>query len=133
MLTNAGRDMIAGAIGDSSGSRPAPAEYIGLTANSTTPSASSTSLTGEITTSGGGLIRAKALYAHTNGQATYTLTKTFTANSNDVPNLPVTIAKLGVFNAASSGTLVYESLLSATATLSASGDAVAITETVTLA
>ena len=131
MLTNAGRDMIAGAIGDSSGSRPAPAEYIGLTANSTSPSASSTSLTGEITTSGGGLVRAKALYAHTNGQSTYTLTKTFTANGSD--SLPVTVAKIGVFNASSGGTLVFETLLSATATLSSSGDAVAITETVTLA
>lgn len=129
MLTNAGRDFVADSIGKSA-SRPAVADYIALTANSTAPSASDTTLTGEITTAGGGLVRAQATYAHTTGQATYTLTKTFTANGTD--SLPVTVAKIGVFNAASSGTLVFETLLSATATLSSSGDSVAITETVTL-
>lgn len=131
MLTNAGRDLVAAAVYGTS-AQPAAANYIALTANSTAASASSTTLTGEITTASGGLVRAQATYAHTNGQATATLTKTFTANSNDVPNLPVTIAKIGVFNASTSGTLVHETLLSATATLSSSGDAVSITESVTL-
>ncbi len=129
MLTNAGRDFVADSLGKSA-SRPAVADYIALTASSTSPSASDTTLSGEITTSGGGLVRAQATYAHTSGQATYTLTKTFTANGSD--SLPVTVAKIGVFNASSSGTLVYETLLGATATLSASGDALAITETVTI-
>ncbi|GGK61471.1 hypothetical protein Sme01_03170 [Sphaerisporangium melleum] len=129
MLTNGGRDFVADSLGKSA-SRPAVADYIALTANSTSPSAADTTLSGEITTSGGGLVRAQATYAHTNGQATYTLTKTFTANGSD--SLPVTIAKIGVFNASSGGTLVYETLLGATATLSASGDALAITETVTI-
>lgn len=130
MLTNAGRDMIASAIGDRSGSRAAVADYIALTANTTAPAAGDTTLTAEIATGGGGLIRAQATYAHTNGQATFTLTKTFTANGSDT--LPVTIGKVGIFNASSSGALVWETLLSTTAVLSASGDALTITETVTL-
>lgn len=108
----------------------AAANYIALTANSTAPSAGDTTLTGEITTAGGGLVRAQATPAHTNGTSTYTLTKTFTANGSD--SLPVTIAKIGVFNASSTGTMMFETLLSATATLTASGDQLVLTETVTL-
>ncbi|WP_066373941.1 hypothetical protein [Herbidospora mongoliensis] len=129
MLTTAGRDMIADSIGKAA-SRPAVAEYMALTANSSAPSAGNTTLTGEITTGGGGLIRAAATYAHTGGAATYTLTKTFTANGSD--SLPVTVAKVGIFNASSSGTMVWETLLGATATLSASGDQLTVTQTVTL-
>jgi len=130
MLTNAGRDMVASALGDRSGSRAAAADYLALTANSTSPAAGDTSLTSEIATASGGLIRAQATYAHTGGTATYTLTKTFTANGND--SLPVTIAKVGVFNASSSGTLVWSTLLGTTATISASGDALTVTETITI-
>lgn len=129
MLTNAGKDMIAAAIG-TTGAQPAAANYLALTANSTAPGAGDTTLTGEITTAGGALVRAQATYAHTNGTSTYTLTKTFTANGSD--SLPVTIAKIGVFNASSSGTMPFETLLSATATLTASGDQLVLTETVTL-
>lgn len=130
MLTNAGRDFVASALGDRSGSRAAAADYIALTENSGAPGAGDTTLTGEITTGGGGLVRAQATYAHTNGQATYTLTKTFTANGSD--SLPVTIAKIGIFNASSSGTLAWETLLTSTATLSAVGDALTCTETITI-
>lgn len=130
MLTNAGRDFVASALGDRSGSRAAVADYIALTANSTSPAAGNTTLASEIATGGGGLVRAQATYAHTNGQATYTLTKTFTANGSD--SLPVTVAKVGIFNAGSSGTLAWETLLSSTATLSASGDALTVTQTITV-
>jgi hypothetical protein len=58
-----------------------------------------------------------------------TLTKTFTANGSDA--LSVVIAKIGVLNAASVGTLGYEKLLTATATLNVAGDNVAITHTIT--
>jgi hypothetical protein len=130
MLHNAGRDFVASALGDSSGSRAAAATYLALTANVTAPGAGDTTLTAEIATGGGGLIRAVATYAHTGGTATYTLTKTFTANGSD--SLPVTIGKVGVFNASSSGTMAWSSLLSPTATISASGDALTITETITV-
>jgi hypothetical protein len=130
MLHNAGKDFVASALGDRSGSRAAVADYIALTANTTSPSAGDTTLTGEITTSGGGLVRAQATYAHTTSTSTYTLTKTFTANGSDA--LPVTVGKIGVFNASSGGTMAWSSLLSPTATLSSSGDALTITETITV-
>lgn len=129
MLTNAGKDLIYTNM--ASLAQAAAANYMALTANSSAPSASDTTLTGEITTASGGLIRAQATPAHTNGTSTYTLTKTFTANGSD--SLPVTIAKIGVFNAAvSGGSMMFETLLSATATLSASGDALTVTDTITL-
>lgn len=130
MLTTAGKDFIAGALGDRSGSRPAAADYLALTANSASPAAGDTALTAEIATASGGLIRAQATYAHTGGASTYTLTKTFTANGSDV--LPVTIAKIGVFNASSGGSMPWTSLLSSTATLNASGDSMTLTETITI-
>jgi hypothetical protein len=130
MLHTAGRDFVASALGDRSGSRAAAADYLALTANVTAPSAGDTTLTAEIVTASGGLIRAAATYAHTGGAATYTLTKTFTANASDA--LPVTVGKVGVFNAASAGAMPWSSLLSPTAQFSAIGDATTITETVTI-
>lgn len=130
MLTTAGKDFVAAALGDRSGSRPAAADYLALTENTTSPAASDTVLTGEITTAGAGMIRGQATYAHTNGTATYTLSKAYTANGNDV--LPKTIAKVGVFNAASAGTLVWSTLLGTTATVSASGDSLTCTQTITV-
>lgn len=128
LRTNAGRDFQAnvmggGGLAGAGTSAMHPADYIGLTADATAPSAASTTLTGEITS--GSLARAQATYAHTNGTATYTLTKTFTSDQT------VVIAKLGVSNAVSGGTLVFETLLNAVASL-VSGDQLAITETVTL-
>jgi hypothetical protein len=110
----------------------APAFFVGLTANSTAPAAGDTTLAGEITTAGGGLIRKIAAYAHTTGAASYTLTAAFTANGTD--SLPVTVAKAGVFPSLTAAALMqFETLLTpSTATLSASGDQVTTTSTVTL-
>lgn len=129
MKTNGGIDAIASQVSDTA-APPNRFNYIALTANATAPSASNTTLTAEITTGGGGLIRAQAAFAHTGGTNTYTLTKTFTANGSD--SLPVTIAKIGIFNASSAGTMGFETLLSATATLTAVGDNVTVTDTVTI-
>lgn len=130
LLVNGGRD----ALFDqhfTTGAQPAAFNYIGLTATSTAPSASDTTLTGQITTASGGLVAAQATYAHTSGTSTATLTKTFTANGSD--SLPVTIAQVGVRNASGTGgTLGTRTLLSSTATLSSSGDALTITMTFTL-
>ena len=106
----------------------APAWFMALTANNTAPAGGDTTLAGEITTAGGGLIRKLATYAHTTGAASYTLTGAFTANGSD--SLPVTIAKMATFNSISSGTMLHETLVSPTATLSASGDQLTITQTV---
>lgn len=129
MLHTAGRDWVCDSLGKSA-SRPAVADYLALTANTTAPAAGDTTLTAEIATASGGLIRKQATYAHTTGAATYTLTATFTANGND--SLPVTVGKVGVFNASSGGVMPWSSLLSPTATVSASGDALTITETITV-
>jgi hypothetical protein len=129
MITNAGKDFQAKQLAGAA-SATAVAKWVGLTANATAPAAGDTTLTGEIATAGGGLVRQAGVYAHTNGTSNYTLTTTFTANGTDV--LPVTIAKRGVFDAVSGGTLVFSTLVSPTATLSASGDSLTLTDTVTL-
>lgn len=108
----------------------APAWFMALTANATAVSASDTSLTAEITTGGGGLIRKICTYAHTGAAASYTLTAVYTANGSDA--LPVTIAKVGIFNSLVSGQMLFETLLGTTATLSASGDQLTVTDTVSL-
>jgi hypothetical protein len=63
--------------------------------------------------------------AHTNGTASYTLTRNFTSDRN------VVAAKIGIFNAVSGGTLCFETMLDATADLK-NGDTIQIVETVTL-
>lgn len=130
MLHTAGKDFVASALGDTSGSRAAAADYLALTANTTTPASGDTTLTAEITTAGGGLIRKKATYAHSGGASTYTLTATFTANGSD--SLPVTVGKIAVFNASSAGAMPWSSLLSPTAPFSGVGDATTFTETITI-
>lgn len=129
LKTNAGNDFQASQMGGSA-SATAVAKWVALTANVTAPAAGDTTLTGEITTGGGGLIRKAGTYAHTTGAAAYTITTTFTANGSD--SLPVTIGKRGSFDAASGGNMVFETLVSPTATLSASGDQLVVTDTVNL-
>lgn len=130
MLTNAGRDFVAKQLAGAA-SATAVAKFVAITANATAPAAGDTALTGEITTAGGGLVRQTGVYAHTNGTATYTITSTFTANGSDA--LPVTIAKRGIFDQlAVGGTLVFETLVSPTATLSAVSDSLTLTDTITV-
>lgn len=124
LLVNGGRDAVLDG-------HFATYVYIGLTATSTAPSASDTSLTGQITTGGGGLVAGAGTHAHTAGTSSATLTKTHTSNGSD--SLPVTIAQVGVRNASGTGgTMATRTLLSSTATLSASGDALTTTMTTTL-
>lgn len=109
-----------------------PGAYIGLTATVTAAVDGDTTLTGEITTAGGGLIRSLGTYAHTAAGTTTTLVKTFTANGSDA--LPVTVAQIGVFQGVlvAASRMIFRTLLSATATLTISGDQLQVTETVTL-
>jgi hypothetical protein len=69
--------------------------FMALTANNSATVGTDTTLTGEITTAGGGLIRKICSYAHTASTSTYTEAVTFTANGSDT--LPVTVAKAGMF------------------------------------
>jgi hypothetical protein len=135
MRTAAGRDFQSDVMGNGPAAGAGtgtmrPADFIALTANATAPADTDTTLAAEIATAGGGLIRKQATYAHTAGASNYTLTVTFTANGTDV--LPVTAAKIGVFNASAAGRMPFTSLLSAVATLNASGDQLTITETVSI-
>lgn len=129
MKTNAGNDFAAKQLGGAA-SATAVAKWMAITANATAPAAGDTTLTGEITTAGGGLVRQVAVFAHTTSAANYTLTGTFTGNGSD--SYPVTINKRGVFDAASAGNLVFETLLSSAATLNASGDSLVVTDTVSI-
>jgi len=127
LRTDDGRDFQARVMGDGgnvdAGSGDMrPADYIALTEDSGAPASGSSTLTGELT---GDLGREQATYAHTDGTATYTLTNTWTSDQS------ATVRKIGVFNASSNGTLVFETELNAEATL-VSGDQLQVTETVTL-
>lgn len=114
----------------------ASAFFVGLSTNTTTVSASDADLSAssgtEITTSGGGLIRKVAVYTHTASATSYVLTTVFTANGSD--SLPVTVGKMGVFQTVkgATGKALFLTLVSPTATLSASGDQLTLTETVSL-
>lgn len=125
LRTNAGTDWLSGIMGNA---QVAPMGWMALTANATAASASDTTLTAEITTASGGLIRKTFTYAHTGGTATWTATATFTANGSD--SLPVTVNKIALFNASSAGTMGFEFVVTA-ATFTASGDAVTYTYTIT--
>ena len=127
LRTDDGRDFQARVMGDGgnvdAGSGDMrPADYIALTEDAGAPASGSSTLTGELT---GDLGREQATYAHTDGTATYTLTNTWTSDQS------ATVRKIGVFNASSGGTLVFETELNAEATL-VSGDQLQVTETVTL-
>lgn len=122
LLPNGGRDQLHNAYLTTC--------YMALTATATAPASGDTTLSGEITTAGGGLIRKAATYAHTAGTNTSTETATFTANGSD--SLPVTVAADGLFQVSSAGTINFHTLLSSTATLSVSGDSLAVTHTPTI-
>lgn len=128
MRTNAGIDFCAAQLGSTSPGGNG-ANYCALTANATTPSASDTTLTAEITTAGGGLVRKQGTYAHTTAATSYTITTAFTANGSD--SLPVTINKVAHLTAASVGTMVFEDAITA-ATLNTSGDQLTVTLTVSI-
>lgn len=122
LRTTAGLDWQADVMGNST--QPASARWVGLTTNATAPAAGDTTLTGEIAS--GGLTRVAGTYAHTPGATSYTITANWTASATHTA-----VAKAGLFNASSSGTMAFTTLLNATATL-ASGDQLQVTWTVNI-
>jgi hypothetical protein len=128
VLSNGGRDALHEQ--HLSTSQPATFQYGALSPSSATPEAANTTLAEEITTAGGGLLRAKMTFAHSAGTNTSTLTFTWTANGSD--SLPVTVKLWANFNKVTSGgTMGEEDKLSTSATLSASGDSITVTFTLT--
>ncbi len=128
LRTFAGRDLQARVLADpgSTGTgNYAPANFMALTEDATVPAEADTALAGELT--GGGLQRAQATYAHTAGALTYTLTKTFTSSDATARK----INKVGVFNAPTVGTMMFETLSPSPPTL-VSGDNVTLTSTITM-
>lgn len=102
MRTRAGRDLHARQQGDPASNATgayASAYWVALTANQAAPLDTNTVLVGELT---GSLSRSPAVYGHTNGASTYTLTVTVTSDQ------AVTAHKIGIFNAQVGGTMVYE-------------------------
>jgi hypothetical protein len=126
--TAAGRDLQSRVLGDTASTGTgayAPANWIALTENATAPADTDTVLTGELTA--GGLARAQAVYAHTAGASTYTLTKTFTSSDATAR----TINKAAVLNASTAGTMMFETAVPSPPTL-VSGDSLTLTHTITL-
>lgn len=124
LVTNGGRDAMHNQLLGTS-AQPAAFNYMGITTDATAAAAGDTTLTSEETTNG--LARAQATFAHTTGTNTSTLTKTFTYTGASSKVL----AKIGIFNASSSGTMGIETVMSSTATVTTSGDNVTVTETFT--
>lgn len=128
LRTNAGRDFQSRVMGDGVAAGAGtgtmrPADYLAITENAVAPALSDTTLTGELTA--GGLGRAQAAYTHTAASTTYTLIYEWTSSDGTSR----TINKMGVFNASSAGTMVFESLVPSPPTLVA-GDKLQITSTI---
>lgn len=113
LVTNAGYDQIASAVSNTA-TQAAAANYIAFAIDSSNSGAGTVAITDTTLASSGtgstelavnGLSRAQATYAHSAGTLTYTLTKAFSVTGTSTG-----VNKLGVFNAASSGSLVYELL-----------------------
>lgn len=121
LRTTAGLNWQADVMGNPT--QPAPARYIALTADATTPASADTTLAGELTANG--FARAAGTYAHTAGASSYTISNTFTATGT------ATINKVGLFTAAAAGTLAFEAAEPNPPTLS-SGDTLAQTVTITI-
>ena len=122
LITTAGKDFISAQIGSTSPGANG-ANYIALTTTAVTPAAGDTTLSGELTT--GGLGRAQGTYAHTAGQNTFTVSKTFTATAT-----ATNVQAAGLFTASSAGTMMAENTF--TAVSLANNDQLTITWTITL-
>lgn len=112
----------------------APAWFMGLSTSTTTLGTPSTNTTlpSEITTAGGGLVRQIATWSHTASAATTTLVTVSTTNGSD--SLPVIIGSIGIGNSmvpTSTPNLYFNTLFATTATLSAVGDQLTSTDTIT--
>lgn len=128
LRTNAGRDfqsnvMGGGALANAGTLAMRPADYLALTTNAAAPALGDTTLNSEL--SGGGLGRTQAAYAHTASSTSYTLIYEWTSADGTAR----TINKMGVFNAASVGIMVFSSLVPSPPTLVA-GDRLQITSTI---
>lgn len=110
----------------------APQWYMAITTDSAAANATDTTLPSEIVAASSGCLRKLATVAHTTGVASYTVAATFTYTSTDQTFGSRIIAKMAIFNSVvgATGRMQFETLLGSTATLTATGDQVTITDTV---
>jgi len=101
------------------------ANWIGITTDSNPPSATDTVLPSEETTNG--LQRTAGVVAYTPNTNVTAITATYYYTGA----VPQVIAKAGLFNAGSGGTMVLETLLNTPGTVNASGDTLTLTWTIT--
>jgi hypothetical protein len=128
----AGRDFQSRVMGDTASTGTgsyAAGNYMALSENGDAPLDGNTALVGELAAAGGGLVRAQAIYGHTAGASSYTLTKTYTMNANDGGTR--TLRKGAIFNAAADGTMPFEFAIPNPPTL-IPGDQSTVTETVNI-
>jgi hypothetical protein len=124
LLTNSGRDWMHAQVYTNTAAGTRGAGYIALTSDTGSPSATDTTLTGEITTNG--LARADATTkTHTGGTNSTTIQHTFTASGTHTA-----VQKAALFNAASSGYMAHENTF--TPVTLQSSDTLQVTWTVTL-
>ena len=121
VLTDAGKNLIKNLLGNTGSG--GPVQYIALSDNAThVPSASDTSLPGEITS--GGLERAQGTFVD-GGTGTWNITHTFTATTSFTG-----VRLAGLFNQSSGGTMLAENNF--TAVNLESGDQLTITWQITV-
>lgn len=125
LRTNSGIDFSSDSAFNTT--RPAAARWIALSQNTTAPAATDTAVAGEITT--GGLARAQANYAHTNGALSATISWTWTATTG---NTFAAVQKAGILTASTGGILVFENVFSPQALNGTNGDQLSLTWTVSL-
>lgn len=112
----------------------AAAVFMGIAATGGhTPVVGDTTLLNEGSTGGSGMLRKLAAYAHTTSATTFTWTSTYTYTSTDNGTTRVydTIAMFDTLTPVS-GIMQFQSTMNATASLSITGDAVTVTDTVTM-
>jgi hypothetical protein len=106
---------------------PASIRFMALTTNASAASATNTTLASEITTNGGN--RQLATYAHTYGNATFTLTKAYS-----ITGTLTAIHRAGLFTTmsqAGADPMIFETVLNQDATVG-NGDTLTVTWTATL-
>lgn len=103
LRTNAGADAQASQMANTA-AQAASCNYIAVSNDAAAPAAGDTTLASEIAANG--LTRAQGTYSHSNGTASFTVTKVFSVSGTQSSQ------KTGVFNAASVGTMCWEAAYS---------------------
>jgi hypothetical protein len=111
----------------------APAMFMGIAATGARmPVVTDTTLLNEGSTAGSGMLRKPGTYAHTTSATNYTMSNTWTYTSTD-NGTTRSYDTIGLFNTVTpvTGIMQFQTTMNAPASLSITGDAVTVTQTVT--